>query len=217
MLDTRQYRSDQPCGDGVKANCAEALEPNRTMLGDKQEQWLYDSFRAPNVNPSRWTLLAQQVPIMRADRNPDPAIVGLAMDKWDGAAAARDRLFAAVENSKLRNLIVADGDVHFNCAGELKKNCADEKSATLGVEFVGTSITSLGDGYDTNNRHKLLMQQDPHIKFYNAQRGYVRHVVTPERWQADYQVLDKVSVPDGRISTRKRFVVESGNSRLVDA
>jgi alkaline phosphatase D len=121
-----------------------------------------------------------------------------------------------VEDTKLRNLVVADGDLHFNCAGELNKNFADEKSATLGVEFVTTSISLLGDDYDTNNRHKALMQQDPHIKFYNAQRGYVRHVVTPERWQADYQVMDKVTVPDGRMTTRKRFVVESGNSRLVD-
>ncbi|HTE16387.1 MAG TPA: alkaline phosphatase D family protein [Burkholderiales bacterium] len=217
VLDTRQYRSDQPCGDGVKPDCAEALEPNRTMLGDKQEQWLYDSFRAPNVNASRWTLLAQQVPIMRGDRNPDPNIFAPSLDKWDGAVAARDRLLAAVENAKLRNLVVVDGDVHFNSAGELKKNFADEKSATLGVEFVATSISSLGDGYDTNKRHAALMQQDPHIKFYNAQRGYVRHVVTPERWQADYRVLDKVTVPDGNMTTRKSFLVANGNSRLVDA
>jgi alkaline phosphatase D len=213
VLDTRQYRSDQPCGDGARANCAEALESHRTMLGDRQESWLYDSFR----QPMRWTLLAQQVPIMRADRNPDPAVFAPNMDKWDGAVAARDRLFAAVEQSKLSNLVVADGDVHFNCAGELKKNFADEKSASLGVEFVATSISSLGDGYDTNQRHAALMQQDPHIKFYNAQRGYVRHVVTPQRWQADYQVLDKVSVPDGRMTTRKSFVVESGNSKLLES
>ena len=213
VLDTRQYRTGISCGARVMADCADALEPHRTMLGDTQERWLYESFR----KPVRWTLLAQQIPIMRQDRNPDPHIFGPSRDKWDGAVAARDRLFTAVENSKLRNLIVADGDVHFNCAGELKKNFADEKSATLGVEFVATSISSLGDGYDTNNRHQALMQQDPHIKFYNAQRGYVRHVVTPERWQADYQVLDKVTVPDGRMSTRKSFVVESGNSKLLDA
>jgi len=40
VLDTRLFRSDQPCGDGVKANCHEALEPHRTMLGDTQERWL---------------------------------------------------------------------------------------------------------------------------------------------------------------------------------
>ncbi len=214
VLDTRQYRTGTSCGGRVMAGCAEALEPHRTMLGDTQERWLYDSFKTPGA---RWTLLAQQIPIMRQDRNPDPNIFGPSMDKWDGTVAARDRLFAAVEQSKLRNLVVVDGDVHFNCAGELKKNFDDEKSATLGVDFTATSITSLGDGFDTDNRFNILMQQDPHIKFYNRQRGYVRHVVTPARWQADFQVLDKVSVPDGRMSTRKSFVVENGVSRLADA
>jgi alkaline phosphatase D len=216
VLDTRLFRSPQACPGGprIVANCTEALERNRTMLGEKQERWLYDGFRSTQA---RWNLLAQQVMVARSDRNPDPDVFAPSLDKWDGAVAARDRLFAAVENAKLRNLVVVDGDVHQNWAGELKKNFADEKSATLGVEFVATSVTSLGDGYDINNNYKAILQQDPHMKFFNAQRGYVRHVVTPGRWQADFQVLDKVSVPDGRLSTRKSFVVESGKSSLVDA
>jgi alkaline phosphatase D len=68
-----------------------------------------------------------------------------------------------------------------------------------------------------NNAYKALVQQQPYVKFFNSQRGYVRNVVTPERWQADFQVLDKVSVPDGRLSTRKSFVVENGKSALADA
>ncbi|MDB5863503.1 MAG: hypothetical protein JWO70_1309 [Betaproteobacteria bacterium] len=216
VLDTRLFRSPQACPGGprIVANCTEALERNRTMLGEKQERWLYDGFRSTKA---RWNLLAQQVMVARSDRNPDPDVFAPSLDKWDGAVAARDRLFAAVENTNLRNLVVVDGDVHQNWAGELKKNFADEKSATLGVEFVATSVTSLGDGYDINNNYKAILQQDPHMKFFNAQRGYVRHVVTPGRWQADFQVLDKVSVPDGHLSTRKSFVVESGKSSLVDA
>jgi alkaline phosphatase D len=138
------------------------------------------------------------------------------MDKWDGAVAARDRLFTAIEAAKVANIVVVTGDVHQNWAGELKKNFADEKSATLGVEFVATSVTSGGDGFDINDNFKTRLQQDPHIKFFNSQRGYVRHVVTPNRWQADFQVLDKVSVPDSRVSTRKSFVVESGKSGLAE-
>jgi hypothetical protein len=42
-------------------------------------------------------------------------------------------------------------------------------------------------------------------------------VVTPERWHADFQVLDKVSIRDGHGSTRKSFVVEYGKSGLADA
>jgi alkaline phosphatase D len=41
--------------------------------------------------------------------------------------------------------------------------------------------------------------------------------VTPDRWQADFQVLDKVTVPDGRMSTRKSFVVETGKNTLSEA
>jgi alkaline phosphatase D len=216
VLDTRLFRSPQACADSprIRPNCAEAFEPNRTMLGDSQERWLYDGFK--NLK-SRWTLLAQQVAMVRIDRNSDPNVFSPHLDKWDGAVAARDRLLSAIESAKLGNLVVVTGDAHQNWVGELKKDFADEKSATLGIEFGTTSVTSGGDGFDINNNLKALLQQNPHIKFFNNQRGYVRHVVTADRWQADYQVLDKISVPDGRMSTRKSFVIENGKSSLVGA
>jgi alkaline phosphatase D len=212
VLDTRLFRSDQPCGDGVKAECREALDPNRTMLGDTQERWLYDGFQTARA---RWTVLGQQVMVMRYDRDPDPAVFAASMDKWDGAVAARDRLFAAVEAAKLPNLIVLTGDIHNHWAGELKQNFDDPGSVTLGVEFVATSISSGGDGFDTNDAFQAGLAHNPHVKFFNNQRGYVRHVVTPERWQADFQVLDRVSGRDGQVSTRKSFVVEHGRNGLA--
>jgi alkaline phosphatase D len=184
------------------------------MLGDMQERWLYDGFKTARA---RWTVLGQQVMVMRNDRDPAPDVLALSMDKWDGAVAARDRLFAAVEDAKLANLLVLTGDIHNHWAGELKKNFDDERSATLGVEFVATSISSGGDGFDTNDRYQALLAQNPHIKFFNNQRGYVRHLVTPDHWQADFQVFDKVSVGNGHVSTRKSYVVEQGKNGLVDA
>jgi alkaline phosphatase D len=214
VLDTRQYRSPFACGRGVRVDCVEAADPARSLLGAGQERWLHDAF---NANTTRWNVLAQQIPIMRQDRNPDPAILGPSMDKWDGYTATRERLFAAAEAAKLQNLVSVCGDVHFNCAGDLKKNFADEKSPALGVEFVATSVTSLGDGFDIDARFKALMQQDPHIRFYNGQRGDVTHTVTPEQWRADYKVLDRVSTKDGKLSTRRSFLVESGRAGLRDA
>jgi alkaline phosphatase D len=216
VLDTRLFRSPQACADGprVSAKCMQALEPSRTMLGDTQERWLSDGFRSTK---SRWTLLAQQVAMVHIDRNPDPQVISSNLDKWDGAVAGRDRLLSALESAKLGNLVVVTGDAHQNWAGELKKNFSDEKSATLGIEFIASSATAAGDGFDTNTNFKTLLQQNPHMKFFNSQRGYVRHIVTPSRWQADFQVLDKVSVPNGSMTTRKSFVIENGLSTLVDA
>jgi alkaline phosphatase D len=206
VLDTRQYRSNQPCGDGARVDCAEARDPARTMLGAAQEKWLYEGFRRGDT--ARWTLLAQQVPLIQRDTNRDPAVYAMHMDKWDGATAARDRLLNAAAAAKVRNLVVVTGDVHHNCAAELKRDFSDPNSPTVGAEFIGTSITSNGDGSDTTPRFEDLLRQDPHIKFYNNQRGYVHHVVSQKRWQADYRVLDKVSVRDGTVSTRASFVLE---------
>jgi alkaline phosphatase D len=216
VLDTRQYRSPQACPTGprVRANCAEANEPQRTVLGEPQERWLYDGFKTARA---RWNVLAQQIIMMRNDRNPDPNVFGPSLDKWDGAVAARDRLFTAIQDAKLNNVVVLCGDIHQNWAGELKKDFMNPASPTIGVEFVATSVTSNGDGFDINANFKALLAQQPYIRFFNSQRGYVRHVVTPARWQADFQVLDKVSVPGGRLTTRKTFVVESGKAGLADA
>jgi alkaline phosphatase D len=213
VLDTRQFRSPQVCGARITANCADALDPKRTMMGAAQERWLYDGFRESRA---RWTVVAQQVMLMRGDFDPDPNAVALSMDKWDSAPAARDRLFAAIEDARLGNVVVLTGDIHNNWAGELKKNFEDERSATLGVEFVGTSITSGGDGYDTNDGYRALLSQEPYMKFFNNQRGYLRHLVTPDRWQADFQVLDKVSAANARATTRRSFVVENGRPGLSD-
>ena len=87
-------------------------------------------------------------------------------------------------------------------------------SPTIGVEFVGTSITSDGDGFDTRSDIKRILDENPHIKFFNGQRGYVRCTVTPDTWRTDYRVLPYVSRPDAPISTRATFVVENGRPGL---
>ncbi len=210
VLDTRQHRDPQPCGDGWKA-CPEAKAAHRTMLGKVQEQWLADGLKG---NRAQWNVLAQQVPFARLDRNPDPAITETDMDKWDGAEAARSRILALAEEAKLANLVVLSGDVHHNRAAEIKRDFDDPGSKSCGVEFVATSISSAGDGADQTANGRRFLAINPHLKFYNAQRGYVRHVVDSRRWQADYRVLDHVSKRDGRMTTRAAFVVESGQPEL---
>ena len=103
------------------------------------------------------------------------------------------------------------------CGSGRRYNCAEafEPHRTmLGPTQDGTSISSQGDGSDMNESFRLRIAKQPYVKFFNGQRGYLRHIVTPRRWQADFQVIDKVTVPDGRMSTRKSLVVENGRSAI---
>ena len=46
LLDGRQYRSDNPCGDGEQLRCQAALDGDYTFLGREQAEWAAPRFRA---------------------------------------------------------------------------------------------------------------------------------------------------------------------------
>lgn len=58
VLDTRQYRTDQPNGDHQKPMTGKVFDPQATILGKDQEYWLMTSLL---TSPSTWNVLAQQV------------------------------------------------------------------------------------------------------------------------------------------------------------
>jgi alkaline phosphatase D len=84
-------------------------------------------------------------------------------------------------------------------------------------EFVGTSITSGGDGADVDALGRTFLAANPHMKFFNAQRGYVRVNVNRERWRSDFRVLPYVTRPGAPISTRASFVVEDRHPGVQSA
>jgi alkaline phosphatase D len=60
----------------------------------------------------------------------------------------------------------------------------------------------------------MILSENPHIKFFNNYRGYVRCTVTPENWTTDYRVVPYVIRHDAPITTRATFIVENGKQEL---
>ncbi|MCW9707681.1 alkaline phosphatase D family protein [Fodinibius salsisoli] len=206
VLDTRQFRTDFACGTSHSANCAERLDPARTMLGDEQEQWLFNELQESSAV---WDILPQQVFMGQMDRKEGPG-ESYSMDKWDGYTASRNRLFEAVKEHEVSNFVVLTGDIHRNFVSDLLEDFSDPQSPVLGTELVGTSISSAGDGADITASGKKYLAENPWIKFVNRQRGYVRCQVTPEQLKADFRVMPYVEKKGAPIKTRASFVVENG-------
>jgi alkaline phosphatase D len=211
VLDTRQYRDDQANGDGWKNPTPESTDPTRTLLGEQQERWLLDGLAATQA---KWKVLAQQVFFARRDRSFDSEEEYYSMDSWDGYPGARQRILDFLEEKNISNTVILTGDVHTNWANEVKADFDDATSKNVAVEFVGTSITSNGDGSDVNSETEQVLQENPHIKFFNNQRGYVRCKLTQQKWQSDFMVVPYVSRPGAPIETRTSFIVEDGTSSL---
>jgi alkaline phosphatase D len=206
VLDTRQYRTDQPCGDRNKPLCPAALDEGATLMGPQQERWLFDRL---GRSAARWNVIAQQVMMAKVDRMAGPE-AAYSMDQWSGYEAARNRVLSFLHKRRPANPVVITGDIHSNWVNDLKADWRELQSATVGTEFVGTSISSGGNGSDIPDAVQAYLPENPIVKFHNAQRGYVRCTLTPERCTADYRVLDQVTEPGGAMTTRASFVVENG-------
>jgi alkaline phosphatase D len=117
-------------------------------------------------------------------------------------------VLAAAQRRGVRNLVVITGDRHQNYAWDLKRDYADPSSPVVGSEFVGTSITSGGDGSDMTDLGRKFLAANPHMKFFNSQRGYVRVRVDRHRWRSDFRVLPYVQQPGAGVGTRASYVIE---------
>ena len=127
MLDTRQYRDDQACGDGTDIACAEALDPNRTMIGDEQERWLLEGLRR---SQARWNVLGQQVFMAQRDFEAG-APSGSAWTAGTATPASRDRILGA-SRAHIPNLVVLTGDVHANSWPSSRRTSATRRRRRSG-------------------------------------------------------------------------------------
>lgn len=207
VLDTRQYRTDQPCDDGLKPQCEAAFDPNATMTGRAQERWLLSGLRR---SPARWNVLAQQTMFAEFDFDARPGFEAFNVDQWDGYVAARQRILDFLAEQQTANPVVITGDIHSSWVHDLKLDFSNPGSKTVGTEFVGTSISS-----DFPEQFiapvTAALGDNPHTKFFDgANRGYVRCLLSRDRWQSDYRVVSTIREPEATVRTLASFVVENG-------
>ncbi len=210
MLDTRQYRDDQACGDEIRTDCAERMAAARTLTGVEQERWLLNGFQQSRTC---WDVLGQQVFFSQLDLTPGPDR-GINPDAWDGYTANRDRIVAGIVDSPVRNAVVLTGDVHSHWAAEVHQNFDDAASRAVATELVTTSITSGGDGSDSRDDTAALLAENPHIRYFTNRRGYVRTRISRDELRADFRVVPFVSRPDAPVHTGASFVVPDGEPVL---
>ncbi|MGH3359198.1 MAG: alkaline phosphatase D family protein, partial [Nocardioidaceae bacterium] len=215
MLDTRQYRDDQGCGDGYDTDCPAAVDPSRSITGAAQEAWLLDGFRR---SQARWDVLGQQVFFAQRDSDAGP-LKTVSMDAWDGYAASRDRITKGWVDAGVRNPVVLTGDVHAHWASDLLENFDDPDSAAVGSELVCSSITSGGSGADSASGSHPWLGWNKHLRFQNSLRGYVRTTITPQEMSADFRCLPDVTTHTAEAFTRASFVLadrERGLNQTYD-
>ena len=221
MLDTRQYRTDQPGGYPSDFGPEQAGRDNvdGTLVGRREERWLHDRLQ---TSPTLWNAIAQQVLMTRVRfPNPDPSdpIPYIAnLDQWDGYYPARQRVIDFLDQASISNPVILAGDIHSTWFSDMHLDPDDTDSKTVGVEFAATSVSS-----------DFPIALDPIIKAFNpvynpqvkyfdgSRRGYLRMTIDRTRWLTEARTVSTIAMRDVPAETTAAYYTEAGHPGLLPA
>lgn len=216
MLDERQYRSALPCPPAPPqldrsrlvsaADCADARDPARTMLGVDQESWLRRCLAEPPR--ARWLVLGQQLMFSPFARRLGAGGSGFDTDGWGGYPAAYQRVVDLIAARPQRDTVVIGGDIHGFVASNVTRREDDLRSEAVAAHIVCGAISSrLGD----HDSYTASLPDNPHIQFVDALRhGYTRCIFGRDRVSFEFRAVDDIRDPKSGMATLASFETQWG-------
>ena len=206
LLDTRQYRADQVCGDARVVGCAGRQRSDRSILGGRQERWL-----------DRGLVL---VPFAMGPAGPaglhgTQGQLSGPLDRVRHGRLGRLRRCSPaaaplVRRGAVRNAVVLTGDVHRHYANELLL-----EGSPVASELVTTSVSSGGDGSERTALTDVQLAENPHLHWADSRRGYLMLRLDEHQLRADFRTLPFVSRPGASASTAASFRLTDGQLGLA--
>jgi alkaline phosphatase D len=192
LLDTRLVGRDRPAA-GAHRPVWRMEDPNRSLLGEDQWQWLEGQAAAAKAADVGWLLIASQVMMAPLRLLGLAGGIGMNPSQWDGYPAERQRLYDMLGRTGwTSDVAVLSGDIHSSWAADLP----------VGAEFVSPSVTTDSFARTVLPRvpgasavvRRLLLSQNRHLRLGDLDRhGYVVVDVGEERVQADWWHLDTIA------------------------
>ncbi len=232
-LDTRQYRTNQPCNptDEFISLCTDptaTLKRNATLLGASQRTFVVDRLTR---STAAWKLIANQVMAMSLDIAPG---VTLNTDAWDGYGYERSLICDAIAAAGVQDVAFVTGDIHTFFAGSVTRTGRHRSVPVLGLkqgapvatELVVGSITSQGIadrlGKDERSRNAaarvldpILRSANPHLRFSNsAYKGYAIAEARSDALRVEYRAVREPRRADSAVFTLAAFQVPRGQATV---
>ena len=242
MLDTRlegrmeqlSSKTDAVAGT-VTVDTTRWLDPDRTLLGAAQREWLLDGLGAATAT---WKVLGNQVMMTQLAFNPFAAGANAPftnLDAWDGYPAERERVLTSIRDRGIDNTVVVTGDIHTTWASDLPVQPFGgydpaSGAGSVAVEFVTPSVTAAN-----LNENLGLAPEDvpedtptaserglagayPQLKTVELdEHGYFVLDLTPEKAQADWYYVDDIRHQDSGERFSRAFFTAVGENHLQPA
>ena len=208
MLTVSEYTSTEMSMDELPTKSTVAAQVTSAPTGIRSRMNPLRRLATEAHRRSLWQVLGNQTMLAGIDALAGPD-VGVAMDSWSGYPAAKARLLTTIQQHAKNRAVVLTGDNHANWVHDIRGEGA--AAAPVCTEFLGTSISSGGDGSDKPGFFTdAVAAENPHVKWANNRRGYMVCEVTPESWRTEFRTVAFVSKPDAPVETASRWRVTRG-------
>jgi len=238
MLDTRLHGRDRQPDAGVAVTSesvtAALQDPERRMLGPRQEGWLRRTLAAHA--DTTWQVLGQQVmlaPVRAPELGPlldleRPSMLPreqleqyvalskgnppMVFDTWNGYPHAREAFLGDLQEFA-RNPVVLSGDLHTSMANDVYRQDGDKP---VTVEIMPPAVSSPGfDEYLPLREPGALSEAtraiNPAVRYMDTRRrGWVHLGVTGDACTAEWRLVDTVHSRDYTSAVEARFTVAAG-------
>jgi alkaline phosphatase D len=234
------------------------------MLGETQREWFINKV---GNSPATWKIWANEVTLMQFKlingvllTNPEfvaqlpPELQQLiaslppellvdryfGLDQWDGYPAERAKILTALREREVKNLVAITGDIHTFITGYLKENFDDLSERPVGVEFVGSSVTSTTLSEFTQGSQQLssapmpaaalseippellavpfILANNPHMVFLEpTSHGYCVMEVTPGYARSTIKTVSTIRQEEATLHNLVSFIVPRDQVLIVTA
>jgi len=230
MLDTRNYDRDVTDLYYNTAYVASiANDTNRSLMGGKQERWLYNNLIESKKRGATWKIVGQQIIVNHLEYG--EADFPVDYDAWDGYEANRRRMFDTIRANKIDNVIFLSGDSHaawvYDTIYQEWANRTDLYDPSTGegafaVEFAGTAVSS-PSSYGQNltmaeykaTAEKLVSINRNLAWADGALRGYFTLDIRQDQLDAYFYGIVNNTRPHADQILLSKFNVKQGANRLT--
>lgn len=229
LLDTRNF--DRDLTDvywNTDAVAAISNDTDRSLMGGKQEQWLYRNMIASQQRGTTWKIVAQQ--IITNWQNYGQPDFSYNYDAWQGYRSNRRRFFDTIVNNEIENTVILSGDSHANwvydTVPEDRLNNTQYDPVTgkgsIAVEFAGTAVSS-PSSYGRNLTQekydaaaKRLVSINRNLQWAEgAHRGYFELQFNKKEVNAQFYGYLNNSLPETEELLVAQFNVKKGANKLT--
>ncbi|MER6383168.1 alkaline phosphatase D family protein [Streptomyces sp. NPDC001250] len=231
LLDLRSFRSEQ-----ASAGSGSVDDPNRTMTGRAQLDWLKAGLKASDT---KWRLVGNSVmiapfvigsltadllkPLAKLLDLPQDGI-GVNTDQWDGYTHDRRELLDHLRANAIGNTVFLTGDIHMSWANDVPVDAGTYPlSPSAATEFVITSVTSdnlddivkVPEGTVSVVAAPLIEAANRHVHWVDTDRhGYGVLDITADRTQMDYYVLSDRTDANATARWERSYRTRSGTQKV---